>query len=207
MNSTMRPWLATAGLVLVLAGCASPSQSTRFYRLDQPAPVAAMPAVTEEQDAPPLVGIGAVALAEYLDRPQLVERGPEHRLTLHEFDHWAGGLRENILQVVRDELQRSLPRTRVIAYPWRGGVRPEYELELSVNRLERQGERVWLEARWSLFGEPGGRLLLLERSAIAIPVKGGGIDSVVTGSAEAVRALAREIAGRVTPIFLPLAGE
>jgi len=207
MNPTRRCCLAAAGLALILAGCASPSQHTRFYRLDQSAPGAAMPAAVSEGDVPPLVGISEVALAGYLDRPQLVERSPEHRLTLHEFDQWAGGLRENILQVMRDELQRSLPRTQVIAYPWHRGVHPEYELELSVNRFERQGERVWLEARWSLFEQPGGRLLLLERSAIEIPVKGGDIEPLVVASAQAVRALAREIAGRVTRIFQPRAGK
>jgi uncharacterized lipoprotein YmbA len=194
MNPRIRQTLAGTGLILILAGCAAPSQTTRFYRLDQPAPGAAMPVTAPGKAAPPLVGIGAVNLPGYLDRPQLVERGADHRLTLHEFDQWAGGLRENIQQVMRDELQRSLTGARVIAYPWRGGVHPNYELELNVSRFERQGAQVRLEARWSLFGAPGGKLLLLERSSIETPLEGSGVETMVAASAEAVRRLAREIA-------------
>jgi hypothetical protein len=123
-------------LVRLLRGRAS-FRGIDLLRFLQSAGPEALPTVT-------LIGVGPVQLAGYLVRPQIVTRSTAYRLTLHEFDRWAGTLQENTVQVLRDALQRELPDAQVIGHPWHSGVRPDYQLLLSINRFEREGGRVRL---------------------------------------------------------------
>jgi len=199
----MNPWtlryksLAGLALLLFVAGCASPSQPTRFYRLDSQASLGSLPMPATGKEPLPLLGVGPVSLASYLDRPQMIERGEGHRLVLHEFDQWAGTLQENIVEVLSREMQQSLPKVRVIGYPWNSGISPGHELVIDVSRFERQADKVVLEARWSLFAQPGYRLVMLDQSSIETPVAGSGMESVVTASGQAVRQLAAQIVSQV----------
>jgi uncharacterized protein len=200
--TTIRCWQLTFPLlVLILVGCASPSQPTRFYRLDSQAPLAVLPAPSPGATPLPLLGIGPVSLASYLDRPQLVERSGGHRLVLHEFDQWAGTLQENILVVMTREMQQRLPRVRVIGYPWNSAVQPGYELVIDVSRFDRQAGKIGLQARWSLLAQPDNRLLRLDQTAIETPLAGSDMESVVAASSLAVQLLAREIASQVQPLL------
>jgi len=203
MNPMTHCWKRLTGLllVLILAGCASTSQPTRFYRLDSQTSLSILPAQSPGGTPLPLLGIGPVSLASYLDRPQLIERSRGHRLVLHEFDQWAGTLQENILEVMTREMQQALPRVRVIGYPWNSAVRPGYELVIDVSRFDRQEGKVELEARWSLLAQPENRLIRLEQTAIEAPLTGGDMESAVAASSQAVQQLAREIADQLEPLL------
>ena len=193
--------LTLLALALILAGCASPSQPTRFYRLDGQTPLAVLPAPSPGGAQLPLLGVGPVSLASYLDRPQLIERSADHRLVLHEFDQWAGSLRENILAVMTREMQQTLPRVRVIGYPWNSAVRPGYELVIDVSRFDRQAGNISLQARWSLLAQPENRLIRLDQTAIETPLAGSDVESAVAASSQAVEMLAREISDQVRPLL------
>jgi uncharacterized lipoprotein YmbA len=65
---------AVLSLALLLAGCATPSPPSRFYRLEGGSPPPAMPQPGVPGQTLPLIGLGPVQLASYLDRPQMVER-------------------------------------------------------------------------------------------------------------------------------------
>lgn len=203
MNFTIIRWrqLTLLLLVLILAGCASPSQPTRFYRLDSQAPLSDLPVAPPGGVPLPLLGVGPVNLASYLDRPHLIERSAGHRLVLHEFDQWAGSLQENILGVLTREMQQALPRVRVIGYPWNTGVRPGYELLIDISRFERQAGKIGLEARWSLLAQPDYRLIRLAQTAIETPLAGGDMESAVAAYSQAVQLLAREIAGQLQTLL------
>jgi hypothetical protein len=188
-------------LSIGLAGCASPSQPSRFYRLDSQLPLAAMPEPGLAQAPMPMVGVGPVMLAGYLDRPQMVERSAGYRVELHEFDRWAGTLQENIVQVLADVMQQSLPRVQVISYPWDGSVRPDYALILHVSRFDRQGDRIRLQARWSLVATADDRLLRLDRSAIEVAVEGAAIEATVAASSQALQLLAGEISQKLPSLI------
>jgi uncharacterized protein len=186
-------------LSLTLTGCASPSQPSRFYRLDSQLSLAAMPEPGVVQASMPMLGVGPVMLASYIDRPQLVERSAGFRVDLHEFDRWAGTLQENIVQVLTTVLQQKLPWSQVIGYPWNGSVRPDYELMLYISRFDRQGDQIKLQARWSLVATKGDRLVRLDRSAIQVPVSGAGIEAGIAASSQALQLLAAEISRQLPP--------
>ncbi|MEJ2592453.1 MAG: PqiC family protein [Candidatus Thiodiazotropha sp.] len=180
-------------LTLFLTGCASPSQPSRFYRLDSQLPLVKVPE-PRDGSAITLIGVGPVMLASYLDRPQIVERTPGYGLDLHEFDRWAGTLQENIVQVLVNVMQQRMPHSQVIAYPWNPNLRPDYELMLYISRFDRQAGQLRLQARWSLVSAQGNRLVRLAQSEIEIPVEGAGVEAVVAASSQALQQLGREIA-------------
>jgi uncharacterized lipoprotein YmbA len=180
-----------------LLGCTAPSPPSRFYRLDSQSIGTVIPQASPAGKSLPLVGVGPVRLASYLDRPQIVERQSPHRLTLHEFDRWGGTLQENMVQVLTNIMQKELRQSQVIGFPWHSGVEPDYEVLLYISRFERQGDRIQLQARWSLVERESRRLMHLDQSAIETQVDGLGIASSVAAASEAVQILAREIAAQL----------
>ncbi len=188
-------------LLLWLAGCASPSQPSRFYRLASGTPPLAMPQPAIPAQPLPLIGVGPVQLAGYLDRPQIVTRSTTYRLQLHEFDRWAGTLQENTLQVLSDVLQRELPGTQVIGYPWHNGVHPDYEVLLTINRFEREGGRVRLDASWTLLAQPQGHGVRLGRLHFEAPVDDSSMEAVVAAASDTLEQLARSLAVELAPLL------
>ncbi|MEW8029405.1 MAG: PqiC family protein [Candidatus Thiodiazotropha sp.] len=185
---------------LLFSGCAgTTSQPTRFYRLD------GQPGKAETISLKPLpgqqlVGIGPIKLASYLDRPQIVERQTPHRLQLHEFDHWAGSLQENIVQVITDLMRNRLTDMQLIAYPWHGTIKPDYEVLLTINRFEREGDRIWLQLRWSLVRGSDNRLMEMQRLVIREPLQGSGIEAGVAAAHRAVGQLSERIATAILAV-------
>jgi uncharacterized lipoprotein YmbA len=190
-------------LLVWLAGCATPSPPSRFYRLQGTLPPAAMPQSRIPGQSLPLIGVGPVQLASYLDRPQMVERSTPHRLKLHEFDRWAGPLQENAIQVLSDVMQRELAGAQVIGYPWHSSVRPDYEVVVTINRFERQGGRVRLEAGWTLLAQPQGRLVRLGRQPFESAVGSGDIEAMVAAASATLEQLGRTLAAELAPLLPP----
>jgi uncharacterized lipoprotein YmbA len=181
-------------LLLWLAACAAPSQPARFYRLQSSAPPMTMPQAQVPAQSLPLVGVGPVRLATYLDQPRIVERAGPHRLRLHEFDRWAGTLQENIAQVVSETIQRKLVMAQVVAYPWHSSLRPAYEVTLSIERFERDGERLVLDARWTLVAQPQGLVVGLGQRQFETPVAGKDMEATVSAASAALELLGHGIA-------------
>jgi uncharacterized lipoprotein YmbA len=199
VQSSVRVAAAFTTLILALlfTSCAgTPSQPTRFYRLDGQ-PEKAQTISLKPQPGEQLIGVGPINLASYLDRPQIVERQTSHRLRLHEFDHWAGSLQENIVQVVTERMRQRLTEMRVIAYPWHGSVRPDYEVLLTINRFDREGERIWLQLRWSLIRGSDNRLLVMQRVVIEEPLQGSDVEAGVRAANQAMDQLAERIASSI----------
>jgi uncharacterized lipoprotein YmbA len=190
----LRSTISILFLSLLISGCAvTSSQPTRFYRLDGQ-PSRAETISLKPQHGQKLVGIGPVKLAAYLERPQIIERYTPHRLQLHEFDHWAGSLQENIVQVVTDLMRQRLVDMPVIAYPWHGSVKPDYEVLLTFNRFDREADRLWLQLRWSLIRSRDNRLLEMQRLVIEEQIQGSGIEAGVAAANRAMGQLAEQIA-------------
>jgi uncharacterized lipoprotein YmbA len=116
---------------------------------------------------------------------------------LHEFDHWAGSLQENIVQVVSDLVRDRLADMPVIAYPWHGTVKPDYEVLLTFNRFDHEADKVWLKLRWSLIRTSDNRLLEMQRLVIEEPLQGEGIEAVVAAANRAMEPLAERIASAI----------
>jgi uncharacterized protein len=142
--------LFLAALVVPLAGCAS-SPPVRFYTLT---PVGYQEGATSSPGAasPVTVGIAAVEIPDYLDRPQIVTREGRNELKLAEFDRWAGSLSDNVTAVLADNVATFLGSDRVTVNPGVGAGKTDVTVTMRILRWDCvPGDRVLLKAQWTIF--------------------------------------------------------
>lgn len=160
--------------VLVLGACSpnlsnigKESDPTRFYTL------AAM-----VKETPPdlprrtnlTVGIGAVDVAEYLDRSHIVIRESNTRLNLSDFDRWAATPEQEIQRVLAANLSTLLGTEQVLRYPWKVGLELGVTVEMTVERFELgEDGQVHLVAAWQLFANGDRTPVLFRRSELSKP--------------------------------------
>ena len=86
---------------------------THFYLL---------PPRTSGDTAPPAsagprdltLAVGPVTVPPYLDRPQIVTRTSRAKLTLADFEQWAGPLADTTARVLSEDLALLIPTERVV---------------------------------------------------------------------------------------------
>jgi len=194
------PPRALLHLALVAAwlawGCLGSSALTRLYVL---APMEGTP----ESGAPAMsVGVGPVALAGYLDRPQIVTRPSADSIDLAEFDQWGEPLRDGISRVLAEDLSRQLPAARISVFPSRGLARIRYRVEVDVTRFDGPaGGATTLEARWRILDDASGTELAGQTSLRTEATGGAGYARTVSAMSRALAGLSREIA--VSLVALP----
>jgi uncharacterized lipoprotein YmbA len=175
-----------------LSGCRS--QSPRFYTLnpiqeDQVIPARKSPARHA------VIGIGPVRLADYLDQSMLITRTRDNQAVKAQFDRWVGSLKDNVSNVLADNIGQLLSTERIYLYPWRISGPIDYQVIVDIVRCDgRLGDAAWLEARWSIVGGPEKKLLKTNRSSISEPVTGGDYGALVAAQSRALGKLSQEIA-------------
>src|SRR5215475_13321381 len=171
--------------LLVLSGCLGSTPPTHFYlmpplsRGDTASPASAGP-----RDL--TLAVGPVTVPPYLDRPQIVTRTSRAKLTLADFDQWAGPLTDTIARVLSEDLSLLIPTERVVLYPWSRAIDPDYQITVEVLQFERgPGNQVVLAARWSLL-DRGGKELALRPARINLTAGGTDYEATVTAMGRAL---------------------
>ncbi len=183
----IRIWIIAAAL-LAVAGCGTSPPPT-FYQLTETANTQ-----LSGLERGLAVGVGPINVAPYLDRPQLVIRGPGHKLELSEFNRWVEPLTDSISRVLIINLSNSLESTRVFKVPRRNKTIPlEFRIEIDLARFDGElGGDALLVARWTLYdreNEP-----LVTRVSIIREASGGeGIDLLVAAQNRTLQNLSQEI--------------
>lgn len=157
----------------LLAGCSpafnnlqnigKESDPSRFYTLNAEAQV------DKSQRAMPqlMLGVGPVAVADYLDRSQIVTRESDTKLELAEFDRWAGSPAKEIQRVMGANLAALLGTEQIAHYPWRSGIHPGMTVEATIERFEYANDgNVWLVAGWQVLADNGRRVVAFRRSTL-----------------------------------------
>ena len=179
--------------LLFLNGCLGRSQSPRFYTLSPLTENKAM-AKSDTPERDTRIGIGPIKLADYLDQSKLVTRTGDNRLVKAEFDLWAGALKDNLTNVLAENIGLLLPTEQIDIYPWRLSEPMDYQIILDVVRFDGDlGKDTWLVARWSIVGGKDKELLEVGRSSIREPVTGTDYDALVTAQSRALAELSHEI--------------
>lgn len=198
---TLRPLLMTVCASLVaLAGCSS-APATRFYTLAAVAevPPAGAKGIAPHAARPVTLVITDLRLPQYLDRPQIVSRGSDHRLRMTEHQQWGGNLRDDMTRVLAENLGRQLPGDRVLAAPTHLALQPDYRIEVDVQRFEREANGpVKLAARWWIIhGSNGALLASPEASFTGAPVGEDDYEALVGAMSAVFGELAQAIADSI----------
>ena len=191
--------ILVGGLALVSAGACSIKSETapsRFYML-RALPTDASSSATQGAGGPVLV-LGPVTIAAYLDRPQIVTRGSGREVKLSEFERWAEPLKDDVEAVMANNLSVLVPTERISVYP--AMLPPDVDLRIAVEVLRFDGSlggEAVLEARWSLIVSDTDEPILTKRSRFEQATGGPGYDAFVEALNRALEALSREVAQEV----------
>lgn len=188
----MRRLLLLAGLLAGLTGCASTADPTRFYVLG-PVDAPASPPRPAAGGQDLKVGVRAVELPRYLERPQIVTRASANRLELAEFHQWGAPLRLAMPAVLGENLARLLPSEQVQVFPWGRSFTPDAQVLVEVTQLEGAlNTNSVLSARWRILGRSGTEVRA-GTSRLSEP-SGKDYESLVAAHSRLLGALSREIA-------------
>lgn len=191
--SRSRYTLAALVIVVIFLGGCTRSPVPRFYALSPMADQVISPRSSSVQNA--VVGIGPVKMADYLDQSRLINRTSDNQLKIAEYDRWVGSFKDNLINVMADNIGFSLPTNRVYLYPWSTSVPVEYQVVLDIVRCDgRLGDAAWLVARWSVFKSPEKKLLKMDRFSTREPVRGEDYAALVAAQSRALAKLSQEIA-------------
>lgn len=167
----------------LLASCAG-SKSYYVLTSDGPAPSGGGMAI----------GVGPVALAGYLDRPNLVFQETDHRLSVAEDHRWAGDLEENIARVTAANLGRLMHTGNVRTYPWGSDGELRYQVALDIRQLHgTQGGDAMIEASWRVYSLPDRRMITTRSWSGSEPARADGYDELVAAESRLLSRLAVEI--------------
>ena len=182
------------GLVLLFVlGCAS-SPPTRFYTLSSLQEGGSERSEsTSGQDL--VIGVGPIKFPAYLDRTEIVTRSSTNRITVSDFDVWAGSLEEDFSRALAENLSVLLSTEGVIVYPqFRSGLL-KYQIVMDVIHFDGPlGGDVYLMARWAIFVGKEKKLVLARKSTIIEPSRAKGYEAMVAAHSRALEKLSREIA-------------
>ena len=200
--------VAALGLGLVgLMGCAK-SEPSRFYVLDPGAGLEAVETGTSTRQGI-AIGVGPVAIPQYLDRPQIVTRISANALELGEFDQWAGRLSEDFSRVLAEQLSEVLATDNVAVFPWSASSRVDYQVTVTVLAFEADAAgSSALDARWEITDATSRQPLVAARSrlrqgsppATEKPRKPEEYRAIVASMSDNLAALARDIAERIAAL-------
>ncbi len=189
-------WLAALLAAVALAGCGS-SPKTNFYTLSP----AASPARADAK-ASYSVALGAVAVPEGIDRPQMVLRTGANQVTIAEFERWAGPLRDEIARAIAGNLTQLLGGASVFAYPQSASVEAGVKVLIDVQRFDSAlGDAATIEVLWQV--RPARGQPKSGRSSVREAADGAGYGALVAAHARALAAVSRDIAAAIRATMPP----
>ncbi len=189
-------WLAALLAAVALAGCGS-SPKTNFYTLS----TAAAPARADAK-ASYSVALGAVAVPQGIDRPQMVLRTGANQVTIAEFERWAGPLKDEIARAIAGNLTQLLGGASVFAYPQSASVEAGVKVLIDVQRFDSAlGDAATIEVLWQV--RPARGQPKSGRSSVREAADGAGYGALVAAHARALAAVSRDIAAAIRATMPP----
>ena len=196
-GETMMKRIVGCGLVVMsllnLWGCAN-TQPTHFYllRAMEPSEISTM---VDSKNSGVSLGLGPISLPKYLDRPQIVTRVSPYEIDLAEFHKWAAPLKDNLVNVLHDNLSKLLSTNRIMAYPWSRSSLPDYQLTLEVMQFDgTKNQEASLSVQWRLAGDDGKRVLQEKTSQFSEIIRGPDYEDLVEAMSRMLGTFSQEIA-------------
>jgi uncharacterized lipoprotein YmbA len=187
-------------VALVFSSCLGgpgKAPATRFFvlnslyseeNINRPEPVAVLEKNT-------LIGVGPIKLSQALDRPQIVMRTSQNEIRVADLERWAMPLRENITNVLVDNLSALLLTGSILKFPWKASIPLDYQVIMEITRFDGMpGGNVDLRARWGILTADGETVLLKRKLTLTEPIGGDTIPEMVTAQSRLVAKLSHKIA-------------
>jgi len=196
MNRTVR--YIVAFCFLIMAGCGS-SPAVHYYALET-----IDNRLAQDDEGSPIMAVGAFRMPEYLNRSQMVTRGPGAEIIVDEFNRWAEPLDNAIHRVLASNLDVLLESVVVVAYPSSALVNIDYRL---VGRFDRfnsgQDGLVVLDVQWAIADSTGTVRLSPRRARFeSQATRPDDPGSIAQAMSDVLAQFCRDIAGEIEAVEL-----
>jgi uncharacterized lipoprotein YmbA len=190
-------------LSLVLAGClGGRSAPTSFYMLS---PFSPSPAGTSAATAEARIHIGleTVAVAEYLNRNEIVVNLDNTVYRLAEFNQWAEPLSNNLTRVLEQNLINLLRDDSIEVFlASQSSIPFDYRLEIDVIRLDGNlADQATLVAQWALLEGEEDNLKLMRQSRYQEPAADNTYKALVLAKSRTIEKLSRDMAAAIKKVL------
>ena len=176
---------------MLVAGCSSKSE---FYQLGSELK---QTRVSKRIVRSRIVGIAEVETSDYLHKPEIVTRYSKSHLNVHEVERWAGSLEKNIQSVLRQNLDKLMPRYTFLSYPWEEPLSDTYRIYLYVDRYDGDlNGTVTMKGRWSLIRQADSHTIIMEKFNYT-ETGGKTTESIVNTQSRLLEKLSRHIASHI----------
>jgi uncharacterized lipoprotein YmbA len=199
----LKPHLAAAAVVMVVAGCAllapKPDQ-TRFIVLSSVTTAGSNGSALSggEKFAAVAIGLGPIQIPKYLDRPELVIRTSPNGLDLSRTDSWAEPLTDNFRHVLANDLTNLLGTNNIVQFPWYPGTRLDFVVQIQVQRFEADSShQAELIASWELRTGQSNQVLATREAHLTQASTSLAGDAVAGALSKDVGELAGQIASAI----------
>ena len=194
MNLRIAAHVSIMAAIFLLAACATTPRAN-FYTLNGADPGKA------DVRFPLVVAIGPVDLPQYLDRPHIVTQVGGNRLSVDEFNRWAGALEEDITRVLARRIGGRLGTQRIYSYPSRVVPDTDYRIALDIRAFDGAlGGEVHLDVSWSVIADRSGEVLQTHQASYQGVSAGGGYDAYVAALSETLAQLGDDLAAALSKL-------
>ena len=169
MISTLRQITGALCIVFWLSACGS-SPSSNFYRL-----TAAQPPSSAGQE--PSLGIGPIAVAEFLNRNAMVYTRGGNQLQINSTERWAEPLEFGIKRVVGLNLSQLLQTENLQSFPWDLRQAPDYGVKISVIDLDASEGQARMVVDWIIYDPSDGSPITQRLSQFTRPLPPGPMEA------------------------------
>lgn len=189
-------WWTGLLLVGLVYGCYASGGVTAYYTLHPTQEIA--PSAKDQPSDRLIIGLGPVALPEYLDREAIVTRMGPNRLAVHDNHRWAGSFQSEISRVLAADLSRLAQVKQVVIFPWSMQIEPDLRFRVEILSFEGDlDKQVTLKAAWSLTAGQARQSAVRRVSVHQEAINGRGFEEMAAAMTRALTALSQEMADAV----------
>ena len=189
MNTTYRTFACIICCCALLTACGN-SPPHNYYLLS------ATPAQAARGDTPTL-GVGPVAVPEYLARENLVHNRDGNTLRVSDSDYWAEPLAHGMARVMALNLAALLDTQGVRLYPWHSGRAPDYGFRMTVLSMDADATQASLVAEWLLYRPADNSVVARRMEQLRQPLQDNAAAAIAAAYSELLLQLSRTVAADI----------
>jgi uncharacterized lipoprotein YmbA len=143
MNNTMRSFITLFLVGSLLIGCQQ-SPRKQYYLLS------ATPAANQTAEITRSLGLGPIAVADYLHNSQIIINRNANHLQITDNAYWGEPLQKGISRVLSVNLMNHQSNSIIETFPWRSDSTPKFSLRLNIYDLQLINGEALINASWKL---------------------------------------------------------
>ncbi|MGH1487583.1 MAG: PqiC family protein [Cellvibrionaceae bacterium] len=194
LSLTIR-WFYCVILIITITSCSS-TPETQYYALAaDKTPLA----LNHSLDKKTAIGIGPLVVPDILDNFSIISSENNNQIALNSFNLWAGNLKNNIGQVLADNISNYLDIDSVWAFPWDNRNRPLVQVRVVFERFSGQlGKNITLQAKWTMLTDYGKKEKITKKYRVIKTLDDDSYLSYVKGLNDALTDFSIELAKEVS---------